>query len=86
MKPCMTAEEWAGWQERNAHVSARVESPCVDCTCEFAAAMRAIGRCNGEPATAHRPLAEPADPRTQRRREQWRVAQRRKTARMRVAA
>ena len=49
---CMEPDEWALWLERNPqslgfNAAAR---PCQDCPLGFAAEMRAVSRCNGEPA------------------------------------
>ena len=50
---CMDADELAGWRaqnDRNRHGNGiRAKRPCEDCLLGFAAEMRAVGRCNGEP-------------------------------------
>lgn len=47
----MEPDEWDLWVARNPrHLGAKVaDRPCADCPLGFAAEMRAIGRCNGEP-------------------------------------
>lgn len=49
---CMDPGEWASWQEKNRQVAQNQQAPrpCSDCLLGFAAEMRAIGRCNGQPA------------------------------------
>jgi len=51
----MSREDLAGWLALNAvgalPVDERQVPPCVDCTAEYAAEMRALGRCNGEPGS-----------------------------------
>jgi hypothetical protein len=50
---CMEPDEWALWTEANRRSAAhRISRPCEDCPLGFALEMRAIGRCNGEPAGA----------------------------------
>jgi hypothetical protein len=59
--PCFTPDELASWQAANAVCSPRfqADSPCQDCTSEFAMEMRAVGLCTGRPP-AGAPLAIPA--------------------------
>jgi hypothetical protein len=56
---CMSREDLAGWLRHNAKsmLSAddRRQPPCADCTEEYAAEMRALGRCNGRPGWTWRP-------------------------------
>lgn len=47
--PCMDPAEWERWLELATPLVRR--RPCYDCTPDFAAQMRAAGRCEGEPAT-----------------------------------
>lgn len=52
---CMSDGEWANWQRLNPRLPAgegRADRPCADCPAEYAAEMRAQGRCNGTPAVA----------------------------------
>jgi hypothetical protein len=55
---CMEPDEWADWQRLNPirsngfnamrdHEAAA--SPCTDCPLGYAAEMRAVSRCNGQP-------------------------------------
>jgi hypothetical protein len=51
---CMDADEWAGWQRHNRRLVGlkglqQADRPCADCPLGYAAEMRAIGRCNGQP-------------------------------------
>jgi hypothetical protein len=48
---CMSDREWRAWLEANERLLSiyRSESPCRDCTAAFAAEMRHVGRCDGEP-------------------------------------
>jgi predicted transcriptional regulator len=47
----MDALEFAAWQEAAETVQRHARTyPCMDCTAEFAAEMRDIHACNGEPA------------------------------------
>ena len=49
---CMEPDELADWQVFNGRVTSKRERariPCHDCLPEFAAEMRAAGRCNGTP-------------------------------------
>lgn len=45
---CMTDTEWDTWHDLKAQYDP-TPRPCCDCPTSFAAAMAAIGRCNGEP-------------------------------------
>ena len=45
---CMTPDEWDEWQRLNP-VNAHADRPCADCPLGYAAEMRAVGRCNGQP-------------------------------------
>jgi len=80
---CMDADEHAAWTETaegrtpGLRVMVRVKTPCVDCTAEFAAEMRAVGRCDGKPTTRLR-LSGVA--RVERRRAQWRAYGQRRRA------
>lgn len=48
---CMDAAEWQDWRGLNPRITDRASAawPCTDCPLGFAADMRAVGRCNGEP-------------------------------------
>jgi hypothetical protein len=50
---CMDATEWAEWQRLNPRLPLNqggiAPRPCVDCPTTYAAEMRGLGRCNGEP-------------------------------------
>jgi len=82
VRPCMTAEEWRLWQE----VNLRGASPCFDCTREFHLAMRAQGRCNGEPQDVGTPRLVSDDYERMRRRRQWRESSQRLRDRKKAAA
>lgn len=53
---CMDAEDWAAWQTMNRSLGKENQAPrpCTDCLAGYAAEMRAVGRCNGQPAGDHR--------------------------------
>ena len=55
---CMEPGEWELWQVGNRRLSHQDQAfrPCDDCPLSFAASMRAVGRCNGEPGV---PVALP---------------------------
>lgn len=48
---CLEPDEWEAWQRANRTLnqSSQASRPCDDCTLGFAADMRALGRCNGQP-------------------------------------
>lgn len=49
---CMDAEDWRHWKRMNPRLSTASENadrPCKDCPADFAAEMRAQGKCNGTP-------------------------------------
>lgn len=49
---CMSDQEWSDWVRQNPlaiNDGSIADRPCVDCPLGFAAEMRAIGRCNGQP-------------------------------------
>lgn len=48
---CMEPEEWDAWQDTNRRLQQQAQAPrpCSDCLLGYAAEMRAIGRCNGQP-------------------------------------
>jgi hypothetical protein len=47
---CMDARDLAAWVEANERCwASRAWSPCADCTADYAAEMRDIGRCDGRP-------------------------------------
>ena len=78
---CMTDREFLLWQRANWHISdhrLRASRPCLDCPMAFADEMRLAGRCNGTPK---REAPSKHDP---RRLLQWRQAQARKRAGLRV--
>lgn len=76
--PCMTRNEWAAWWSVNEVAgSERATWPCTDCTWEHADAMRAAGRCSSRPK-ARTPIVPSGDAATDKRRAQWRLAQRRR--------
>lgn len=62
---CMDGLEWAAWRVLNPLVGKygdMAARPCTDCLLGFAADMRAIGRCNGEPGgVVDEPEEEPMD-------------------------
>lgn len=45
---CMEPDEWVHWQATNPS-NAMAGRPCSDCPADFAAEMRAEGKCNGTP-------------------------------------
>lgn len=53
---CMDADDWAAWQAMNRSLGKENQAPrpCTDCLAGYAAEMRAVGRCNGQPAGDHR--------------------------------
>ena len=53
---CMDADDWAAWQAMNRSLKKENQAPrpCTDCLAGYAAEMRAVGRCNGQPAGDHR--------------------------------
>ena len=73
---CMSIVEYEAWRTADRATSARVYSPCVDCTLAFARSMRLEGRCDGEPGRVGRGTG-PAryateEERQAARRESWR--------------
>lgn len=82
---CMTADEWARWQEPIIDKD-RVGSPCAFCPWEWHVQMKAADRCDG------RPLAQNGRPRLEnsarmdRRRAQWRAYAARKRERNRAVS
>ena len=86
---CMTPEEWRIWREGGRYPWMHRGSPCDWCPAWFAAEQDARGACDGEPTDGitGRHRGEPsADPRVNRRRQQWRESTRRRYARMREGA
>lgn len=56
---CMSEDEHAAWLDANESVMAtrsKASSPCVDCTPAFAAEMRLIDSCDGEPRVEPEPV------------------------------
>lgn len=48
----MDDDDWADWTALHLRLAAKAdldETPCHDCQAHYAAEMRAIGRCDGEP-------------------------------------
>jgi hypothetical protein len=45
----MEPDDWAYWQRTNPLVHGFAPRPCSDCPADFAAEMRALGKCNGTP-------------------------------------
>lgn len=90
--PCMTVDEYAGWDAANAVLSQRAASPCEDCPLAFHVEMLAEGRCNGAPTVRTPGRPAPArdwvpqrgrryateEERVAARRESWRRANRRR--------
>jgi len=76
----MTPDELAGWHAMNALVTSNpATTPCQDCPLAWAEAMRAQGRCNGEPGEPVRlpktPLGRRERNRLAARRWRWRRSQ-----------
>ena len=77
---CMTADELELWQAANTVAHHPLVAPCGDCPASWAAEMRANGRCN----RLERRTRSDKVP-TERRRAQWREANRRRVAKARAA-
>lgn len=85
---CMTPDELALWTAANRVLRDRkaVVSPCADCPWSFAEAMRAEGRCNGEPVRRGAKPQVSGDYAIDRQRRLNRERAARWRARVRVAA
>jgi hypothetical protein len=77
---CMSDAEYELWLEASRLVRNGGRTPCVDCPMSYHLAMREQGRCDRFPVHVGRPIEPTPDAHRARRREQWRVAQRRRTA------
>jgi hypothetical protein len=67
----MTPDELARWEAANRLASTPAARACYDCMDWWAEAMRAVGRCNGEPGE---PVLAPRRGRSVTRREANRLA------------
>ncbi len=84
----MSDAEYAEWTAANDAMpwpKVRAASPCMDCTAEFAASMRAINACNGRPGRSFLVDYSDDDPRVVRRRATWRAYSERNRERRREA-
>jgi len=85
---CMTAQEFALWRAANRKLksgTSAAKSPCFDCPLGFAADMRTIGMCDGQPGGVPEEDDEPV-PTSRGRLRSWAAAAARYRARLRGAA
>lgn len=85
---CMDAAEFELWQRANRDTHHPAQRPCFDCPLWFAAEMRAMDCCNGEPGEngpRHRTIVQhqgrayaTEEERRAARRQSWRESARRR--------
>lgn len=59
---CMTRAELDSWREVAGYVNNGTADPCTDCLPDWAAEMRAEGRCNGIPGLIRKASRKPETP------------------------